>query len=97
MPPSITLPCLLFIGVPPGDRCTFVDFSRELLPILSASTIEVGVAVARADEQRRAGIWAEGDSTCLWEACEVGGGGGDAAGERGAYLDFSSVSKFDED
>lgn len=63
--PSITVPCFDFRGVPPGDRCTFVDFRRELLPIFSASTMEVGVAEARADEQRRAGIGPDGESTCL--------------------------------
>jgi hypothetical protein len=65
MLPSITAPCFDFRGVPPGDRCTLVDFRRELLPIFSASTMEVGVAEARADEQRRAGIGPDGDSICL--------------------------------
>ena len=59
------LPCFDLRGVPPGDRCTLVLFSRELLPIFSASTMEVGVADARADEQRRDVIGPEGDSTCL--------------------------------
>ena len=65
MPPIITIPCFDFRGVPPGDLCTFVDFRRELLPIFNASTIEVGVADARADEQRRAGIGPDGERTCL--------------------------------
>lgn len=59
------VPCFDFRGVPPGDRCTLVHFRRELLPIFNASTMEVGVADARADEQRRAGMGPEGDSTCL--------------------------------
>ncbi len=57
--------CLDLRGVPPGERCTLVLFRRELLPIFSASTMEVGVADASADEQRREGIGPEGDSICL--------------------------------
>jgi hypothetical protein len=93
IPPMMEDPCFDFRGVPPGDRCTFVDFSRELLPIFSASTIEVGVADARAEEQRREGIGPEGDNICLRKH--------KAKMQRQLKkicdLDFNSDNKFEED
>ncbi len=93
MPHSMVDACLDLRGVPPGERCTLVLFRRELLPIFSASTMEVGVADASADEQRREGIGAEGDSICLHTS---EGTIGARVAVAGVHLDLSSVSKLHE-
>ena len=97
MPHSMEDACLDLRGVPPGERCTLVLFRRELLPIFSASTMEVGVAEASAEEQRREGIGAEGDSICLHRIkgthrARVAV----AVAVAGVHLDLSSVSKLEE-
>jgi hypothetical protein len=94
MPPIMIVPCFDLRGVPPGERCTLVDFRRELLPIFSASTMEVGVADASADEQRREGIGPDGDSTCLLMCDETRRR--DTCNAL-AHLDFNSVIKFVDD